>query len=78
MNFKINHPEWQPDQHGSQFIKNVNTGKRSLFSAAESQFVKRGVNKSPDTKESILDSFIRGESDYRPENVAREFVAMLV
>lgn len=84
MNFKANHPEWTPDAQGSQFIKTVNNKRGSAFTDVQaSEFNqyrgKFGNFHQMDTRESIiLDSFIKGESDYRPETVAREFVALLV
>jgi Autophagy protein ATG9 len=80
MNFKANYPTWDPGFQGSEYIKNI--GKKSLEASEMLQSVAMGHARRMhprnfDGQESVMDSFIKGESNYHPENVGREFVALL-
>lgn len=74
LNFKANYPDWDPGLQGSQYLKTL--GKQSL-AASELLTSRMGRRMRPDLRESIGDSYMKGESDYRPQNVGREFVALL-
>ena len=73
MNFKANHPDWNPGMGGSEFLRAL--GKKSTL------FDIKGKRPLPrqDMGESLAESFLKGESmiHSQPQHLARELTAML-